>query len=145
MRGATRLLAVCGLIAILVAVVDSGSGAAKVAASARGPAMAVGRLGSSPFAASNRTPLGTPIHSNTFNGSPVPIPQLGGTRLTSTLLNGSAMGSQSPAPVLMTSGCQVLMLPKGFDSATHEIFTVSVPHINVTNLNPTGAPVGTNV
>src|SRR2546421_6503172 len=68
MRGATRLLAACGLIAILVAVVESGSGVAKVAASARGPAMMAGRLGSSPFAASNRTPLGTPFHSNTLAG-----------------------------------------------------------------------------
>jgi large repetitive protein len=83
--------------------------------------------------------------STSFNGVSEPISNPGGASFTASTVNGTAMGTQSPFKINMVNGCQILMTPSGFDSATHEAFKVSAPHIAVTSVSPGSGTAGTAV
>jgi hypothetical protein len=85
------------------------------------------------------------VDTTTVSGTAVPVGVVGATKLTASTVGGAAIGTLSPQKVILTDGnCAVLLQPGKID-ATGMIFNVSIPKIDVTAINPTVDPTGTNV
>ena len=85
------------------------------------------------------------VDTTTVSGNPVPVGTVGPTKFTATTVGGAAIKTLKPQKVILTDGnCSVLLQPGAID-ATGEIFSVSIPKVDVTAINPTIGPTGTSV
>jgi hypothetical protein len=83
--------------------------------------------------------------TTSVTGVGVPVGAAAPATFTAATVNGTPIGTQSPFPVLLTDGCNVVLRPSPIDAATHASFKVFAPPVHITSLNPTTAQTGKNV